>query len=41
MEGLDFIEGLAGAGPGGEKFVAHKEWTKEPFADDFDDGDLE
>ncbi|CAN0531824.1 unnamed protein product [Ectocarpus sp. 12 AP-2014] len=41
LEGLDFIEGLAGPGPGGEKFVAHKEWTKEPFADDFDDEDLE
>lgn len=41
LEGLDFIEGLAGPGPGGEKFVAHKEWTKEPFTDDFDDEDLE
>lgn len=42
MENLDNLEGMfAGAGQSGEKFVVHKEWTKEPFADDFDDEDLE
>ncbi len=37
------MEGLIGekGGVGGEKYLAHKEWTKEPFPDDFDDEDLE
>lgn len=43
---LDIMEGLGldrghGGGVSGDKFVAHKEWTKEPFPDDFDDEDLE
>lgn len=26
---------------GGEKQVTHKEWTKDPFPDDFDESDLD
>ncbi|CAN0192426.1 unnamed protein product [Pylaiella littoralis] len=44
MENLDMMEGMLGGekgGVGGEKHLAHREWTKEPFPDDFDDEDLE
>lgn len=43
---MDIVEGMVMAGEkgglGGDKLmIAHKEWTKEPFPDDFDDSDLE
>lgn len=45
MDSLDIMEGLGlerGHGGGsGEKVLVHKEWTKEPLPDDFDDEDLE
>lgn len=44
MDNLDIMEGLGldrgHGGMSGDK-VVHKEWTKEPFPDDFDDEDLE
>ncbi|CAM9928296.1 unnamed protein product [Sphacelaria rigidula] len=42
---LDFMDGMimgtGDKGGAGEKQLSHKEWTKEPFPDDFDDDDLE
>lgn len=42
---MDIMEGmLMGGDKGGlglEKHIAHKNWTKEAFTDDFDDSDLE
>lgn len=42
---VDFMEGMRmakeKAAVVGEKQMAHKEWTTEPFPDDFDDTDLD
>lgn len=41
---MEFVEGILMAGEkglmGAEKQVAHKEWTKDPLPDDFNDTDL-
>lgn len=39
MEGLGLDRGHGGVSL--DKVLVHKEWTKEPFPDDFDDEDLE
>lgn len=42
---MDLMDGVLMGGEkggiGGEKHMTHREWTKEPFPDDFDDSDLE